>query len=79
LLGGDAETNAGLARDVLAGKPGAQRDIVLLNAAAGLLVGGAAGDLVDGIALAADAIDSGAAAACLERLVSLSTDLGGRS
>jgi anthranilate phosphoribosyltransferase len=77
LLGGDADTNAGMARKVLAGEPGPHRDIVLLNAAAGLVVGGAAGDLAQGVALAAASIDSGAAEACLDRLVSVSSALAG--
>ena len=72
LRGGDATTNAALARAVLAGETGPQRDIVLLNAAAGLMVGGRCDDLQAGLDLAATAIDDGRAAACLERLVSVS-------
>ncbi len=49
LLGGDAATNADLARRVLDGDKGPHRDIVLLNAAAGLLVGGAVSSLAEGI------------------------------
>jgi anthranilate phosphoribosyltransferase len=55
---------------VLAGEAGPSRDIVLLNAAAALYVSGVAASLWDGVALARDAITSGAAKAKLERLVS---------
>lgn len=72
LKGGDAATNAAAIRDVLAGKPGPFRDIVLLNAAAALVVGGKAADLAEGVAMAARSIDSGAAGRALERLVELS-------
>jgi len=68
LLGGDAATNADMARRVLAGDPGPHRDIVILNAAAGLVVGGAADTLADGMTMAATAIDDGRAAASLDRL-----------
>ena len=53
---------------------GPRRDIVLLNAAAALLVAGKAKTLQDGVALAADAIDSGRAMNVLEALVKLSHD-----
>lgn len=69
LRGGDASTNAAAARAVLAGGPGPHRDVVVLNAAAGLLVGGAVGDLAEGVTRAAEAIDSGAASRALEALV----------
>ncbi len=72
LAGGDAAYNAAALRDVLRGKPGAYRDTVLMNAGAGLVVGGAAANLADGIALAARSIDSGAATTALERLVEVS-------
>lgn len=75
LRGGDAVANAGYTRQVLAGEPGAHRDIVVLNAAAGLVVAGVAEDLADGVVAAADAIDSGGAAAALERLVRVSQTL----
>ncbi|HEX6349048.1 MAG TPA: anthranilate phosphoribosyltransferase [Candidatus Dormibacteraeota bacterium] len=70
--GGDAPRNAAIAADVLAGAPGPRRDIVLLNAAAALRVAGLAGDWRDGLALAAETIDSGKAAATLERWVAVS-------
>ncbi len=71
LKGGDAATNAAAIRDVLAGKAGPFRDIVLLNAAAALIVGGKVTSLVDGVALASRAIDSGAARLALDRLVAV--------
>jgi len=67
--GGTPEENAAVTRRVLAGEPGAHRDLVLLNSAAALYVGGLAADLADGVARAAQAIDSGAAANVLERLI----------
>ena len=67
-IGGDVQTNAALLFDVLTGVPGARRDIVLLNAAAGLVAAGLAGDLKEGVRLGAEAIDSGQAAATLEKL-----------
>ena len=69
LRGADAAENARIARDVLAGRPGAPRDIVLLNAGASLLIAGAAADLKDGILQAQAAIDDGRASAVLGRLV----------
>ena len=67
-VGGDVATNAALLYDVLTGIPGARRDIVLLNAAAGLVAAGLAGDLKEGVTMGAEAIDSGHAAATLEKL-----------
>jgi len=69
LLGGDPEENARIVRNVLAGKKGAARDIVLMNAGAAIYVGGRAGTLAEGIRLAADSIDSGRAAGKLDALV----------
>jgi anthranilate phosphoribosyltransferase len=59
---------------VLAGEPGAPRDVVLLNAGAALLVSGAASTVGEGIAMGARAIDSGAASRVLERMVALSVE-----
>lgn len=61
LAGGDAHQNACITIEILDGKPGPQRDVVLLNAAAALVVAGAAADWHAGLQLAAEAIDSGAA------------------
>ncbi len=72
LKGGDPAHNAAALRALLDGAPGAYRDIVLLNAAAALLVAGKAPDLRAGAAMAAEALDSGAAKATLDKLVSLS-------
>ncbi|HEX7278449.1 MAG TPA: anthranilate phosphoribosyltransferase [Solirubrobacterales bacterium] len=69
VAGGTPEENAAVTRRVLAGEPGPQRDLVLLNAAAALYVGGLAPDLEQGVARAAEAVDSGAAANVLERLI----------
>jgi anthranilate phosphoribosyltransferase len=67
-IGGDIETNKALLLEVLTGLPGARRDIVLLNAAAVLVAAGLTDDLKQGVAMAAEAIDSGQAAATLEKL-----------
>jgi anthranilate phosphoribosyltransferase len=72
LKGGTAAENASILADVLSGKHGPPRDIVLLNAGAALFVAGAARSVGEGIRAAADAIDRGAARTTLDRLVSLS-------
>ena len=72
LAGGDPDTNARLARSIFAGETGAHRDIVVLNAAAGLLVAGLAADLGEAVGAAAAAIDDGRAEAKLATLVSSS-------
>jgi anthranilate phosphoribosyltransferase len=77
LRGADAAENARIAREVLDGRPGAPRDIVLLNAGASLLIAGAASDLKDGIRQAQAAIDDGRATAVLARLVSASNQAAG--
>jgi anthranilate phosphoribosyltransferase len=76
LQGGDAPENAAIAHAVLNGKPGPQRDVVLLNAAAGLVAGGLAADLPAALSLAAQSIDSGAARAKLDALVAFTNDGG---
>jgi len=69
LKGGDAEENAQILIDILSGKDrGAKRDIVILNAGAGLACAGLVDHLEDGVNMAAELIDSGAA---LERLRSM--------
>ena len=72
LAGGDASRNAGIVRDVLAGARGPARDVILLNAGAALLVAGRAGSVREGIAVAADALDSGRARDTLARMVAAS-------
>lgn len=74
LEGGDAEENAAIFRAVLDGKPGPRRDVVLLNAAACLVAEGSAADLPEGLSLAAQSIDSGAARAKLEALAAFSNN-----
>ena len=69
IAGGDAQQNAAIARRVFAGEPGPHRDIVCLNAAAGLLVAGVVDDLGAGVARAGSAIDSGAVETVLTRLL----------
>jgi anthranilate phosphoribosyltransferase len=71
LLGGTAAENAATLREVLGGAKGPIRDVVLLNAAAVLVVAGAAKDLREGLAKAAKSVDSGAALKKLDRLVKL--------
>ena len=72
LKGGDASENARAAVGVLEGAHGPHRDIVLLNAAAALVVAGAAQDLPGALGIAAASVDSGRAMQCLERLVAVS-------
>jgi anthranilate phosphoribosyltransferase len=74
LKGGDATTNADALRALLDGLRGPYRDIVLLNGAAALVVAGRADDLADGVARAAEAIDSGAAKAALDGLVAITSE-----
>ena len=83
LRGADPAYNAGVVRDLVAGRPGAVRDAVLLNAAGALAVvdpdPAPLGErLARGLARAADAVDSGAAAAKLEAWVTVSRRLAGR-
>jgi anthranilate phosphoribosyltransferase len=72
LRGGDSAYNAAALRMLLDGAPGAYRDTVLMNAGAGLVVAGRAATIEDGVAKAAEAIDSGKAAKTLDRLVTIS-------
>ena len=72
LAGGAPEENASAITELLDGRPGPFRDAVLLNAAAGLFVLGRASDLKTAADQAAEAIDSGAAAQTLARLVAAS-------
>jgi anthranilate phosphoribosyltransferase len=77
VAGGTPAENAEATRAVLGGEQGPRRDLVLLNAGAAIYVGGLAADLSDGVVKAAEAIDSGAAANVLERLVTATTRLEG--
>jgi anthranilate phosphoribosyltransferase len=71
LLGGTPAQNAAALRALLSGAPGAYRDAVLLNAAAALVVAGRANGLHEGVELARESLDSGAAAGRLARLVAV--------
>ncbi|HEY4987867.1 MAG TPA: anthranilate phosphoribosyltransferase [Bradyrhizobium sp.] len=75
LKGGDCTHNAAALSRLFKGETGAYRDIVLINSAAALIVGGKARDLREGARLAAAAIDTGAAQATLEKLVAISKAL----
>ncbi len=68
ILGGTPAENAQITIDILKGAPGPKRDIVLMNAGAGLYVAGKADSIAAGIKLAADLIDSGAAYEKLEQM-----------
>jgi anthranilate phosphoribosyltransferase len=72
LVGGTPDVNADFVRRVMAGEHGAHRNIVVLNAAAALVVAGVVDDLEHGLHVATDAIDSGKAAAALDRFVQVS-------
>jgi anthranilate phosphoribosyltransferase len=76
LAGGDASANVAKAKQVLSGEPGPVRDIVVLNAAAGLVVAGVADDLGAGVVAAQSSIDTGAAAAALDRLLTVARSVG---
>jgi anthranilate phosphoribosyltransferase len=76
LKGADGAHNAQALRAVLEGKPGAYRDVAILNAAASLVVAGKANALAEGVKLAAQSVDSGAAKARLEKLVQVSNAKG---
>jgi len=68
ILGGDAAENAKIIEAVLRGEPGPRRDVVLLNTAPGIVAAGAASTWKEGIRLAAESIDSGAALKKLQEL-----------
>jgi anthranilate phosphoribosyltransferase len=71
LRGGDPRANARIARNVLEGRPGAARDVVLINAGAAIHVAGRAASLAEGIERARESIDSGRARARLEELAAM--------
>jgi anthranilate phosphoribosyltransferase len=72
IRGGDAVHNAAALRRLLTGETGAYRDAVLLNAAAALIVAGTTQTLPEGVAIAAEALDSGSANALLDRWIAYS-------
>ena len=71
IQGGDAKENAVIIHEILSNRGGPRQNVVLLNAAAGLVVGGKASGLREGIQLARESIASGRALSCLERLIEL--------
>lgn len=73
ILGGSPADNAAAFRALLAGEPGAYRDAVLLNAAAALIVAGRVTDLRDGVDVASDSLDSGAAKRAVETLAQITS------
>ena len=74
LSGGDPGENAETIRRIFAGADGGKRDAVLLNAAGAIAAGGLARDLAEGVGLAREAIDSGAAGERLEALIAFSQE-----
>lgn len=72
LVGGTPEENAQITRDILAGARGPKRDAVLMNAGASLYIAGKADTFKDGIALAAELIDSGKATETLKKIIEVS-------
>lgn len=78
LQGGSAEQNARILIDVLSGQGGPKRDVVLLNAACVLVAAGQASGIPEGIAVAAESVDSGAARGRLDTLIAMTRSLGAR-
>ena len=76
LKGGSAKQNATILRAILEGERGPRRDVVLLNAAAALLAGGLAADFPEGLAIANQSIDSGAASARLNAFIDYTNSPG---
>ncbi len=72
LVGGMPAENAQITRDILNGQKGHKRNAVLMNAGASLYIGGKAETFADGVKLAAELIDSGKAAATLEKMIEVS-------
>ncbi len=71
LKGGEPESNARAIQDVLAGEPGPFRDIVLFNSAAAFVIADKAGDLMGGMKIARESIDSGSAREALQNLIEI--------
>ena len=72
LTGGTPQENAQITREILSGAKGPRRDAVLLNAGAALAIGGKAESMKEGVALAAELIDSGKAMQTLQALIEVS-------
>lgn len=77
LIGGDAAENVKITIAVLSGENGPRRTVTLMNAGAGIYAADAAGSFEEGIRMAAEAIDSGAAMRMLEELVRVTQELAG--
>jgi anthranilate phosphoribosyltransferase len=77
LLGGDVTVNVAIVKAILAGEKGPKRDAAIVNAAPGLVVAGIAEGFVEATSVAAEAIDSGAAADVLDRVVRRSNEFAG--
>ncbi|KDR95857.1 anthranilate phosphoribosyltransferase [Peptoclostridium litorale DSM 5388] len=75
IQGGDADKNAQIIKDILSGKRGAKRDIVLLNAGAAIYVGKKAGSMGEGVEIAKDVIDKGLALEKLQKFAKLTRRL----
>ena len=74
LIGESIEHNHRITHEILDGKMGAKRNVVLLNSAAGLIAAGKASDFSEGIAVASQSIDSGSAKRTLSELVRFTND-----
>jgi anthranilate phosphoribosyltransferase len=72
IRGGDPSVNAQITREVLSGKKGACRNVVLINAALAIVAGEKAKDIKEGLAVAAECLDSGAAVKKLQALIEMS-------
>jgi len=75
LTGGNAEDNAKITLEILEGRKGPKRDIVVINAAAAIVAGGRAADFAEGVKEAAGALDSGAALRKLQEIREVSNTL----
>jgi anthranilate phosphoribosyltransferase len=75
IRGGRPDENARTTRAILEGRPGAHRDLALLNAGGAIYAGGRAASIAEGVEQAAEAVDSGAAARTLEAYIALSVEL----
>ena len=76
MAGGDRAENAAITREILGGSPGDKRNVVVLNAAAALICAGQASDFPEGIRLAENSLDTGAAGEKLDSLVKFTTENG---
>src|SRR3954449_8853232 len=75
VAGGTPEQNAATTRAILAGEPGPERDLALINAGAAIYAAGRADSIADGVEVAAAAVDTGAAQQALDRYLELSREL----